>query len=122
MIRIDQSLRLACCALLLGGLTGCVDMRVGDLTMVSTKNVDLSDTQLDAKQGKRVTGENCKWSVLGIPLGQPDLKDAVDNALENGQSNMLVDEVTRVKASSFIVAGKACYVVEGTAVNIAPKQ
>jgi hypothetical protein len=120
MTHINKIVRLAFCFCALVFLSGCAT-RVGDLTLASTKNIDLTNTHLNAKQGIRVSGHDCKWQFLGIPMGEPNLKDAIDNALTNGNSNLLVDEVTRLKAVNFIVVGKTCYVVEGTALNVATK-
>ena len=107
---------LACC------LSGC-SIRVADLTLVSTKNVDLSDVKIDMRQGKRVTGEDCAVILLGlIPLGVPNLEEAVDNALEKGNGNIMVDQVTHLSGFYYILAAHQCIEVEGTVVNIAEKK
>jgi len=100
-------------------LSGCT-VRVADLTLVSTKNIDLSNTQLDARKGERITGENCAIALLGLlPLGVPNLQEAVDEALEKGKGNVMVDEVTYVKQAYFILFSQSCIEVEGTVLNIA---
>jgi len=99
--------------------SGC-SQRVADLTLISTKNIDLSDTTLDARHGKRVKGDHCAYSLLGLlPLGVPNLKNAVDRALEAGGGNIMVDEVTYVRSYYFILFGMSCVDVEGT-VLVAP--
>ena len=66
--------------------------RIADLTLVSTKNIDLSSTSLDIRTGQRVTGQDCVYSVFGlIPLGVPNLQEAVDDALEKVGGNIMVD-------------------------------
>ena len=104
-------------ALLLATLliaNGC-SIRTADLTLVSTKNIDLSDTRLDAKLGKRQTAEDCVFSILGlIPLGVPNMKTAVDKALEAGKGNVMIDEVTWIEGYYFILVGESCIKVEGT--------
>lgn len=91
-------------------LTGCTQ-RITDFTIISTKNLTM-DTQ--TKGDKRVTGTDCVPVVL-IPLGTPNLKEAIDNAIENAgpQYNALIDGVVYYKNKSFIF-GKICYLVEGT--------
>lgn len=94
-------------------VSGCT-ARIADLTLVSTKNIDLSDTQLDARKGTRHKGEDCRISLLGIPFGFPNMKEAVDKALEAGNGNVMVDEVTENKVTWFLIGHHECIVVEGT--------
>jgi len=98
-------------------ITGCTT-RVADLTLVSTKNIDLMNTQLDSRQGRRQKGEDCKFSLLGIPFGLPNLEEAVDRALEAGGGNIMVDQVTEIKQTWLVIGHQECIVVEGTVLNI----
>lgn len=59
-------------------VAGC-SSRIGDFTTVSTKNVDMN-----AEYQKVGTTEGSDGAVI---IGQPDLKTAVDNALENAEAN-----------------------------------
>jgi len=98
--------------------TGC-SVRVADLTLVSTKNIDLSDAQLDARKGQRQKGEDCRFVLLGlIPFGLPNMEEAVDKALEAGKGNVMVDEVTEYKNIWFVIGGLTCIDVEGTVLNV----
>ena len=98
-------------------LSGC-SVRVADLTMVSTKNIDLSNTQLDARKGQRQTGEDCRFNLLGlIPFGLPNMEEAVDKALEKGKGNVMVDEVTEYKNIWVILGFISCINVEGTVLS-----
>ena len=104
------------CFVLLGGCT----FRVADLTLVSTKNVDLNNTSLDARKGKRVKGEHCAFALLGlIPFGVPNLEEAVDEALEKGKGNIMVDQVTYSTGAYYILLSQSFIEVEGTVLNIA---
>ncbi len=96
-------------------------MRTGDLTLVSTKNIDLTNTRVDAKNGKRVTGEDCQTNILGIPLGLPTLQTAIDRALEIGGGNIMLDEAAYVKNDSYILFGKHCIIAEGAVINTSVK-
>ncbi len=94
---------LAPLALLL--LPAC-STRVADLTLVSTRNVDLSNARLDARTGTRVKGSHCSFFL-------PNMEDAVDDALTKGNGNVLVDQVTYYKSYPFV----DCFEVEGTVLN-----
>ena len=85
--------------------TGC-SIRVADLTLVSTKNIDLSQLKLDARNGKRVKGQHCVFNLAGLP----NLEVAIDRALENGGGNVMIDQVSYQKAYPFVT----CIEVEGT--------
>ena len=102
-------------------LAGC-SVRVADLTLVSTKNIDLSDVKLDAKRGQRHKAEDCKISLLGIPFGLPNMETAVDKALEAGGGNVMIDEVTESKGVWFLIGSQHCISVEGTVLKIPEKQ
>jgi hypothetical protein len=122
MIPTSNAGRRACGILLAAVLSAC-SSRVGDLTLVSTKNIDLSDAHLDAKGGKRVKGEDCVIAVLGLfPLGLPNLQGAVDDALNNGNGNVMVDQVSRVSEVYFVLASRRCIEVEGTVLNVSLKK
>ena len=104
-------LRWACVAAL--GVPMACTQRVTDFTVMSTKNNELTNSH---PRGLRVKGEDCVTIILFIPLGNPDLKEASDRAIENGglTADALVDGV--VRRTSEIAFGSLCYQVEGTAV------
>jgi len=94
--------------------SGCAH-RVADLTLVSTKNIDLNNTVLDIRSGERVKGSDCALSLLGlIPFGVPNLQEAIDSALEKGNGSIMVDQVTYLKQYYFVLGGSSCIEVEGT--------
>ena len=90
---------------------GC-SVRVADLTLVSTKNIDLSQARLDVREGKRFTGEDCRF------FGLPNLEEAIDEALEKGRGNILVDQVTYQKIKFL----QSCIEVEGTVLSTSAGQ
>jgi len=119
MIRMNNILVRYLLALVIIGsfcLTGCT-VRIADLTLVSTKNIDYNDLRVQVKDGKRYRGSDCVVAILGIPFGIPNLKDAVDDALEQGKGNLMVDEVTYDKFVYFILGSVRCIEVEGTVLN-----
>lgn len=92
--------------------TGCT-IRIVDFTAISTKNVKLPTKA----KGKRVTGEDCVPVIL-FPLGVPNMKEAIDEAIESAGENYdaLVDGVVYHINQSFLF-GQICYRVEGTPIN-----
>ncbi len=102
---------LAALALLGGGCTN----RVGDLTILSTREPDLAALALEPKRGERVKGSHCVVSIV-VPL-LPNLGRAVDNALANGAGDVLVDQVTYLSSYFIGIGSLQCLRVEGTAVR-----
>lgn len=102
-------------------LSACTQ-RVADLTLVSTKNIDFAATKIDHKAGKREKADDCRVSILGIPFGFPNIETAVDKALAAGGGNIMVDEVTEIKSTFFLVGTYNCVVVEGTVIAAQPHQ
>jgi len=96
--------------------SGCTN-RIGDLTLISTKNIDLSNVSLDVKSGKRVTGEDCAVWPLFIPIRIPTLEAAVDDALQKGGGNIMIDQVTYQSAYTWIIAIYTCIRTEGTVLD-----
>lgn len=87
---------------------GCTT-RLGDFTVLSTRNVDVSGL----KPGDRFSGEDCINHVLLIPLGSLNYKNAMDRALEKGKGDVMVDIVLTSSAWSILLFGQTCVVVEG---------
>jgi hypothetical protein len=107
------------CGITLSSLVGC-STRVADLTLVSTRNIDLSNAKLDVRQGVRAKGEDCVYWPLGlIPTGYPNLENAVDRALESGRGNLMVDQVTYSSGYYVILFAVQCLSVEGTVLQTA---
>ncbi len=99
-----------CCSFFI--LSGCT-VRVVDFTVISTKNVKVPSVA----KGARVTGEDC-IPVIVVPLGIPNMKEAIDRAIESAgpEYDALVDGVVYQHNYSFLF-GQMCFVVEGTPIN-----
>lgn len=97
-------------------LCGC-SVRMLDFTLLSSKNVEMRVPQ-EAK-GTRVTGIDTV-PVFVLPLGVPNLKEAVDRAIENAGPgyDALIDGVV-YNESRFFIIGTVGYKVEGTPVKTA---
>jgi len=108
--------KLVLAGLLCGLLCSC-SHRLVDFTMISTKNVPLDQTLDLAKADKRVKGEDSKGMILSIPLGMPNMKEAIDRAIESYPGAIaLSDGVVYSKGWSCLFYGKNKFVVEGTPV------
>lgn len=102
---------LICCILCISGCS----QRLGDFTVLSTKNVDLSNFSTQTETGTdRVKGEDVSHIIIIFPNKIPNLKEAIDVAIEENNSYMLSEAV--IKYEYFIVPyiyGQTKYVVEG---------
>jgi len=103
---------LFACSLL--AVTGC-KTRFVDFTIISTKNVDLSKMGT-FKRGARTEGVDKIYIIIFIPTGQPNLKEAIDRAIESVPGGVaLLDGV--VSQGFFYIPyiyGEANFTVEGT--------
>jgi hypothetical protein len=90
--------------------------RLTDFTIISTKNINI-----DAKKGNRAEGKDCAYYLFGLlPIFKiaPNLKDAIDNAIESqGEANGLVDGVVYRKFFYFFIISQDCYLVKGNIIN-----
>jgi hypothetical protein len=92
-------------------LGGCAT-RLGDFTVLSTKNVDVTGL----KPGDRFSGEDCVGYLFAmIPLGDVNWKNAMDQALERGKGDVMVDVVLTAKGWMIpYIFGQQCIEIEGT--------
>ncbi|MDY0270036.1 hypothetical protein [Trichloromonas sp.] len=95
---------------------GC-SVRLGDLSTISTQNVNLDKIDLDSlPQVKGVTGKDTKFVFLFIPFGVPHLEDAVDDALEKGGGDLITDAVIHARGWWFLI-GQNTLEVKGNVVK-----
>ena len=104
-----------CCTLLLGGCS----RRLFDVTMISSKNVPIGQ-EISLKQAdQRVAGVDSKGVILCFALGIPDVKEAVDDAIEKYPGAVaLSNAVVKAKWWHAFVYGKNKYIVEGNPVYL----
>ncbi len=90
--------------------------RLTDFTVISTKNVPIGDQPTNlSKAPTRVKGVDKAHFILFIPLGSPNLKEAIDKAIEKYPGAVaLADGVVKSKFMDFLLYGQTSYVVEGT--------
>lgn len=94
---------------------GC-SVRVTDFTVLSTKNVEWSRAATFTKGKTRVEGTDVAHIIIFIPTGAPNMKEAVDRAIESVPGAVaLVDGVVTVNNFYIpLLYGQSSYVVEGT--------
>ena len=111
----------ACFLLALALLPSCT-YRVFDFTIVSTKNLPIGSRDEGFSKGdERVTGSDMSHMVLWFPLGTPNMKEAIDRAIEQNPGAVgLVDGVVYQKMWNCLFYGQNSYIVEGTPLYLSP--
>jgi hypothetical protein len=85
--------------------------------VISSKNVNVRVPETTKAPG--IGGEEDVYSVLGYPLGIPNLKQATDKAFESAGPgyNALVDGVVFAIRKWYLLFGIIGYSVEGTSIK-----
>lgn len=101
--------------LLLMGVSSC-SHRLTDFTVISTRNVPLGQQAASLqKANNRVKGVDKSHVVLCIPFGTPNMKEAIDKAIDKYPGAIgLVDGVVKSNFWTCLVYGQSAFVVEGT--------
>ncbi len=88
-----QTRRLLCCGLMVG-LSACT-VRHGDFTVISNKLVRTSDFELSTADRRRgIVGEDKAHIIILFPTkAQVTLEEAIDDALRQGEGDVLTDAV-----------------------------
>lgn len=89
--------------------SGCT-MRVADMTIGSTKNYNINSTKF--VKGKRVTGEDT-YPVIIFPVGIPNVKAAMDNAIEQDKCAVALSDVVVSQLNHSFLFGSVGYRIEG---------
>lgn len=101
-------------------LSGC-SVRVADLTVASTKNIDLNNDASESYKlgssprfikGPRVKGDDY-IPVFIVPFGIPDVEEAADNAIEHDKCAVALSDVVINQNNYSFLFGTIGYVVEG---------
>ena len=97
--------------------TGCA-IRHGDFAVLSNKLIRVSEFELDkTDRTKNVVGEEVVHIISFIPTGgRPTLENAIDDALDKGNGDVLIDGVMYSKNWWFIF-GQLILEVKGTVVK-----
>jgi hypothetical protein len=99
-----------------GMLAGCTS--TGSWSVVSSKLCRVSDFNLEKKDRKATYGEDVCHSVLGIRLGsRANVKEALDQALEQGGGDVLTDARSKYWHWTIILYGQEGWSWKGDAVK-----
>ena len=97
-------------------LSGC-SYHMADLSIVSNKNVNLEKVNLDRlPQIKNVTGKDTAYSIYFIPLGEAHIQDAISDALNKADGDLMID-VSVYKRVFWFIVGMNQYEVKGTVIK-----
>jgi len=96
---------------------GC-SYRIGDLTAMSTRNVTLENLKLNYEKAvNQVEGKDCKPTIFFIKTGTPDLEEAIDNAMDKANGNLMTDVALYYSIWNFLIFGNECFSCKGTVYN-----
>lgn len=88
-----------------------------DFTAISTKDVVAENLNLnDFQQKEDVIGEDKMYYFLFLPIGRLKLERAVDNALKNGDGDLILNASVETRNWWFLI-GQHKMVLNGTVVN-----
>jgi hypothetical protein len=97
-------------------ITSCT-LRLADLSVIATQNVKLEKVDLDKlPQTKGIVGRDETFIFLFIPFGFPHLENAIDDALNKGNGDVMIDAVIYSKGWWFLI-GQSVLEVKGTVVK-----
>lgn len=99
-------------------LQGCASVRIADLSIISTRNVSLERKDLDRMPSVRgIVGKDSKYTILGFSAGTPHLEEAIDDALDKGGGDLMIDVVIHRRSWSAVLFGQNAIEVKGTVIQ-----
>ena len=102
-MRVARRCAVALLVVVLASLVGC-KQRIGQLSVVTTRNVNLAEVDLDKAPTERmVVGDDTVFILVFIPFGIPTLQDAVEDALAKGGGDVMTDVTVHRRWWWFIV-------------------
>jgi len=78
--------------LLFATLIASCSQRITDFTIISSKNIDLSQGAEFKRSSSRVSGVDKKHIIIFFPTGIPNLKDAMDKAIESSPGTIALTD------------------------------
>ena len=87
---------------------GC-SVRIADLTVAAPRNPGSAGLSAAG----RAEGRSCRWWILGVPLGLPQIDEAMDAALAPTHGRLLRDVTIHSDHSFYLLVGQNCYTVRG---------
>ena len=89
--------------------------RLGEYTIISTKNVDTSAMSRYERGHNRIRGEDKSSIIFFVQMGQPNMKEAIDNAIEGTPGAVALLDPVLYHEYWWIpfIYGESKFVVEG---------
>lgn len=114
-IALDMKISRLIAFLLVALLTGCTN-RLTDFTIISTKNVDISVIGRAKRGSARIEGKDVAHIIIIIPTGVPNMKEAIDRAIESVPGAVALVDGVLYQNWFYIpyIYGQSAYIVEGT--------
>jgi hypothetical protein len=103
--------RLLAVGLALAAAAGCAP-RVGTLAAAAAHPLSAGQLRAAASRGPGV-GRSCRWFVVGIPLGLPQIDEAVAAAAEDAGGAFVRRLGVWSEHRFYGLAGRHCYTVRG---------
>jgi len=98
---------------------GCMTTRLGDFTILTNKNVGTKVEIPSVTDVPTTEGKSELLVILFIPTGRPPvIEDALDDALEKGKGNLMVDAVVENYTQCYVLATISGVRVRGKVVNV----
>lgn len=109
-------MKAAIVSLMILVISGCTT-HLTDISVMSNKNVNLNKVDVDKMPHvKNVTGKDSTFVFLFVPFGYPHIKTALNDALQKGDGDMIVDASLYAKSWWFIIGQKSIE-IQGTVVK-----
>lgn len=111
----EKVIVFVCAVISLILVSGC-SQRLIDFTMISSKNIDLSQMSEFKRASQRAEGIDRTHIIFFIPTGVPNAKEALDKAIESvpGAVALVDGVITHHFWWIPYIYGQSYYVVEGT--------
>lgn len=103
-------------SLMIMAISACT-AHLTDMSVISNKNVNLNKVDVDKMPHvKHVTGRDSNFVFLFIPFGYPQIKTALNDALQKGDGDLMVDASLYAKSWWFLI-GQDTIEIQGTVVK-----
>jgi len=92
-------------------LSACSTSRLGDFTVISTRNIDM-DGEYELV-GSKVKGTDMAPIIYVFPLSSPSIEGAIDDALDSVDGDIMTDAIITQNVWWLYIYGEQRYIVVG---------
>ena len=107
-----------CCCVLFFLLTAC-RVHMSDLPVITDRDINTKDLKIERlEQHKEIVGISRRTLLFcAIPLGLPSMKQALDNALDSVDGDLMLNASIDKTSWCAVLFGRVGYEIKGTVVN-----